>query len=168
MGRCYWRGPREGDAECQLQVYRQTRIPGISTNYIFGSHVGSLRQGFVCKPRPCASVVDYQDGLGVAMLDILKVIPDGVLVFFPSYKLVEKLVNRWKYTGQWKHLQAEKQLFVGMHASIANCQAAFQIHWCYLVFLLVLIALLTISLTYWGASTLAQNPVAVTMHLRKF
>lgn len=34
-------------------------------------------------------------------------------MFFPSYKLMEKLCNRWSETGQWSRLNAEKSLFVG-------------------------------------------------------
>lgn len=39
--------------------------------------------------------------------------PGGCLVFFPSYKLMEKLQNRWSETGQWSRLNARKSLFVG-------------------------------------------------------
>jgi Fanconi anemia group J protein len=41
------------------------------------------------------------------------VVPDGALIFFPSYKLLDKLCSRWKSTGRWERLSNVKELFVG-------------------------------------------------------
>lgn len=54
-----------------------------------------------------------KDALGKTLEDIFTVVPAGSLVFFPSYKLMEKLCNRWRETGQWSRLNVEKSLFVG-------------------------------------------------------
>ncbi|KAL5984321.1 hypothetical protein ACLOJK_018425 [Asimina triloba] len=54
----------------------------------------------------------FQDSLGAALEEICKIVPGGALVFFPSYKLLEKLQTRWVQTGQWSRLNAEKALFV--------------------------------------------------------
>uniref|UniRef100_A0A2C9TZF8 Helicase ATP-binding domain-containing protein n=1 Tax=Manihot esculenta TaxID=3983 RepID=A0A2C9TZF8_MANES len=54
----------------------------------------------------------FQDALGKTLEDIFMVVPAGSLVFFPSYKLMEKLCNRWRETGQWSRLNVEKSLFV--------------------------------------------------------
>ncbi|KAK4377998.1 hypothetical protein RND71_004294 [Anisodus tanguticus] len=54
----------------------------------------------------------FQDALGSSLEEICKIVPGGCLVFFPSYKLMEKLSSRWKETGQWAHLNARKPLFV--------------------------------------------------------
>jgi Fanconi anemia group J protein len=54
-----------------------------------------------------------QDALGKSLEEICKIVPAGSLVFFPSYKLMEKLSNRWRETGQWSRLNARKPLFVG-------------------------------------------------------
>jgi len=54
-----------------------------------------------------------KDALGKSLEEIFKIVPGGCLVFFPSYKLMEKLCNRWHETGQWSQLYAEKALFVG-------------------------------------------------------
>eukprot|EP01114_Cavostelium_apophysatum_P012798 TRINITY_DN2954_c0_g2_i1.p1 TRINITY_DN2954_c0_g2~~TRINITY_DN2954_c0_g2_i1.p1 ORF type:complete len:866 (+),score=174.26 TRINITY_DN2954_c0_g2_i1:149-2746(+) len=54
----------------------------------------------------------YQDSLGEVLLEHCRVIPDGVLVFFPSYSLLEKLLNRWKSTGAFRNLSAVKKVFV--------------------------------------------------------
>ncbi|XP_065880332.1 uncharacterized protein [Euphorbia lathyris] len=54
----------------------------------------------------------FQDALGKTLEGICNVVPAGSLVFFPSYKLMEKLCNRWHETGQWSQLNARKTLFV--------------------------------------------------------
>lgn len=46
-------------------------------------------------------------------MEIFKVTPDGVLVFFPSYKLLTKLSDRWQSTGLWHLLASHKPLFIG-------------------------------------------------------
>nr|XP_043634675.1 regulator of telomere elongation helicase 1 homolog [Erigeron canadensis] len=55
---------------------------------------------------------DFQDALGTSLEEICKVVPDGCLVFFPSYKLMDKLRSRWSQTGQWSRLNAQKPVFV--------------------------------------------------------
>ncbi|KAF8405554.1 hypothetical protein HHK36_010461 [Tetracentron sinense] len=54
----------------------------------------------------------FQDALGASLEEICKVVPGGALVFFPSYKLMEKLCSRWRETGQWSRLNAQKPIFV--------------------------------------------------------
>ncbi|RDX73613.1 Fanconi anemia group J protein-like protein, partial [Mucuna pruriens] len=54
----------------------------------------------------------FQDAVGKSLEAIFKIVPGGCLVFFPSYKLMEKLCNRWSETGQWSRLNVEKSLFV--------------------------------------------------------
>ncbi|KAM7513981.1 hypothetical protein LguiA_003564 [Lonicera macranthoides] len=59
-----------------------------------------------------ADAYAFQDSLGISLQEICKVVPGGCLVFFPSYKLMEKLCSRWQETGQWSRLNAQKSLFV--------------------------------------------------------
>ncbi|XP_023768865.1 uncharacterized protein LOC111917407 [Lactuca sativa] len=54
----------------------------------------------------------FQDALGTSLEEICKVVPGGCLVFFPSYKLMDKLRSRWFETGQWTRLNAQKPVFV--------------------------------------------------------
>ncbi|KAF5186621.1 Fanconi anemia group j protein-like protein [Thalictrum thalictroides] len=55
---------------------------------------------------------DFQDALGTSLEEICKIVPGGALVFFPSYSLMEKLCTRWRETGQWVRLNAQKTVFV--------------------------------------------------------
>ncbi|KAK9806231.1 hypothetical protein WJX72_006639 [[Myrmecia] bisecta] len=52
----------------------------------------------------------FQDSIGKCILQTCQVVPDGVLVFFPSYSLLDKLTTRWKATGLWGQINALKKL----------------------------------------------------------
>ncbi|XP_073011468.1 uncharacterized protein [Typha latifolia] len=54
----------------------------------------------------------FQDALGTTLEEICGIVPGGALVFFPSYKLLDKLRARWCQTGQWSRLNAAKPVFV--------------------------------------------------------
>ncbi|KAG8388918.1 hypothetical protein BUALT_Bualt02G0175200 [Buddleja alternifolia] len=54
----------------------------------------------------------FQDAVGTSLEEICKVVPGGCLVFFPSYKLLDKVSTRWQETGQWSRLNAQKSFFV--------------------------------------------------------
>ncbi|KAG2454208.1 hypothetical protein HYH02_001242 [Chlamydomonas schloesseri] len=57
-----------------------------------------------------AATFRFQDEAGEAVLRYCQVIPDGVLLFLPSYGLMDKLVTRWKATGLWARLEGVKEL----------------------------------------------------------
>ncbi|XP_074286525.1 uncharacterized protein LOC141611789 isoform X1 [Silene latifolia] len=59
-----------------------------------------------------ADVFAFQDAVGKSLEELFSVIPGGSLVFFPSYKLMDKLCKRWHETGQWSRLNARKPLYV--------------------------------------------------------
>ena len=43
-----------------------------------------------------ASTEAYQDAVGAAVLGLIRLIPDGVLLFVTSYSLLERLTDRWQ------------------------------------------------------------------------
>ncbi|RLN97186.1 hypothetical protein BBJ28_00007138 [Nothophytophthora sp. Chile5] len=53
----------------------------------------------------------YQDSMGQLLLQYSQVIPGGVLMFFPSYSLLNKLSTRWKQTGLWDQMEKFKTVF---------------------------------------------------------
>jgi hypothetical protein len=46
--------------------------------------------------RPHLSQLDFQDSVGAAVLAICRAVPGGVLMFMPSYALMDKLTRRWQ------------------------------------------------------------------------
>lgn len=42
------------------------------------------------------SKLEFQDALGLSLAALLEVVPDGVLLFAPSYHLLDKLCARWQ------------------------------------------------------------------------
>ncbi|CAN0502629.1 unnamed protein product, partial [Ectocarpus sp. 12 AP-2014] len=55
----------------------------------------------------------YQDALGNALLQHARVVPGGILVFFPSYGLMDKMHDRWEVvTGLLQALQEIKGVYL--------------------------------------------------------
>ena len=54
----------------------------------------------------------YLTSLGQSLVEIAKVVPDGLLVFFPSYAWMDACLNHWKQMGIWERLNHWKQCFV--------------------------------------------------------
>ncbi|KAG7597750.1 Helicase superfamily 1/2 ATP-binding domain DinG/Rad3-type, partial [Arabidopsis suecica] len=59
-----------------------------------------------------ADAYAFQDALGKSLEEICSIVPGGSLVFFPSYKLMEKLCTRWHETGQWSRLCLKRDFFI--------------------------------------------------------
>lgn len=53
----------------------------------------------------------YQDSMGQLLLQYAQVIPGGILMFFPSYSLMDKLETRWRQTGVWDQIDAVKAMY---------------------------------------------------------
>jgi chromosome transmission fidelity protein 1 len=57
------------------------------------------------------------DDLGRALLNICAVVPDGVVIFFPSYNFLDNVIKRWQIAvpgakgSVWDRLAAKKALF---------------------------------------------------------
>lgn len=50
----------------------------------------------------------FQDEVGTLLLHICQVVSKGVLCFLPSYKMLDKLRERWTSTGLWEKLEHHK------------------------------------------------------------
>ncbi|KAL3673599.1 hypothetical protein V7S43_001300 [Phytophthora oleae] len=51
------------------------------------------------------------DELGRVLLNLSRIVPGGVVVFFPSYRFEENAVCRWEATAQYEQIQAKKAIF---------------------------------------------------------
>ncbi len=59
--------------------------------------------------RLCATFANqnafvFQDDVGQLVLDACRQVPGGVLCFFPSYGLLDKMVSRWEVSWKWSSL----------------------------------------------------------------
>ncbi|KAE8884292.1 Fanconi anemia group J [Phytophthora fragariae] len=53
----------------------------------------------------------YQDSMGQLLLQYAQAIPGGILMFFPSYSLLNKLTTRWKKTKLWGDIEQFKAMY---------------------------------------------------------
>ena len=51
--------------------------------------------------------LDFQDSVGSAMLAICQTVPGGVLMFVPSYALMDKLTRRWQVRARTPPLHSQ-------------------------------------------------------------
>merc|ERR1712232_59162 len=56
--------------------------------------------------------IQFQDGIGDLLKAYIPLIPGGVLLFLPSYRLLFLLVKRWKQTKCRSFLSKHKQLYI--------------------------------------------------------
>lgn len=54
----------------------------------------------------------YLASLGQALVEIARVVPDGLLIFFASYAWMDACLVNWKQIGVWERLNHWKQCFV--------------------------------------------------------
>ena len=58
------------------------------------------------------SNTNYLKSIGQSLVEIAKVVPDGLLIFFPSYAWMDTYLTNWKQMGIWDRLNQWKQCFV--------------------------------------------------------
>ncbi|KFW61251.1 Fanconi anemia group J protein [Pygoscelis adeliae] len=51
---------------------------------------------------------EFQDEVGALLLSVCQKVGQGILCFLPSYKLLDKLKDRWMHTGLWRNLELVK------------------------------------------------------------
>lgn len=62
----------------------------------------------LCATFQHTETFDFQDELGALLLSICQTVSHGVLCFLPSYKMLDKLRDRWMHTGLWEKLERIK------------------------------------------------------------
>lgn len=56
--------------------------------------------------------IEYRRSLGRGILNFLDAVPDGVLVFFSSYRAMQDCVATWTAEGIWDGMNQKKTCFV--------------------------------------------------------
>ncbi|XP_029922829.1 Fanconi anemia group J protein isoform X2 [Myripristis murdjan] len=81
----------------------------ISKSQVWVGTVGSGPQGRkLCATFQHAETYAFQDEVGALLLHICQTVAKGVLCFLPSYKMLDKLRDRWTNTGLWEKLEERK------------------------------------------------------------
>ncbi|XP_023933588.1 regulator of telomere elongation helicase 1 [Lingula anatina] len=55
---------------------------------------------------------DYQASLGNAVVNFARIVPNGLLLFFPSYPVMNKCLEYWQANRIWDRIVQYKQIFV--------------------------------------------------------
>ncbi|KAH8411729.1 hypothetical protein KR215_010257 [Drosophila sulfurigaster] len=54
----------------------------------------------------------YIRSLGQTILNVSRIVPDGLLVFFPSYPMMNACVDSWQASGLWADISSRKPIFL--------------------------------------------------------
>ncbi|CAN7938560.1 unnamed protein product [Ixodes hexagonus] len=110
----------------QLQAKHVIPPDGV---WIGGIACGPSKQKLTANFRTVETYV-FQDEIGSILLDICKTVPFGVLCFFTSYGMMNKLVQRWRNTGMWDNISEHKCIFVEPQKADAGSFDASMIDYC--------------------------------------
>ncbi|XP_041651753.1 Fanconi anemia group J protein isoform X2 [Cheilinus undulatus] len=81
----------------------------INKSQVWVGTVGAGPQGRkLCATFQHAETYAFQDEVGALLLHVCQVVAKGVLCFLPSYKMLDKLRDRWTNTGLWEKLELKK------------------------------------------------------------
>ncbi|KAK2847523.1 hypothetical protein Q5P01_010522 [Channa striata] len=81
----------------------------INKSQVWVGTVGAGPQGRkLCATFQHAETFAFQDEVGALLLHVCQVVGKGVLCFLPSYKMLDKLRDRWTNTGLWTKLEEQK------------------------------------------------------------
>ncbi|XP_032727772.1 Fanconi anemia group J protein [Lontra canadensis] len=85
----------------------------INNSQVWVGTIGSGPKGRnLCATFQHTETFEFQDEVGELLLSVCHTVRQGILCFLPSYKLLEKLKERWLYTGLWHNLELVKTVIV--------------------------------------------------------
>ncbi|XP_066551926.1 Fanconi anemia group J protein [Amia ocellicauda] len=81
----------------------------ISRSQVWVGTIGAGPQGRkLCATFQHTETFAFQDEVGALLLSICQAMARGVLCFLPSYKMLDKLKERWVQTGLWEKMEERK------------------------------------------------------------
>ncbi|XP_053363401.1 Fanconi anemia group J protein [Clarias gariepinus] len=81
----------------------------ISKSQVWVGTIGEGPQGRrLCATFQHTETFTFQDEVGALLLKVCQSVSQGVLCFLPSYKMLDKLRDRWMNTGLWEKLEKRK------------------------------------------------------------
>ncbi|XP_059763186.1 Fanconi anemia group J protein isoform X2 [Balaenoptera ricei] len=85
----------------------------INNSQVWVGTIGSGPKGRnLCATFQHTETFEFQDEVGALVLSVCQTVSQGILCFLPSYKLLEKLKERWLSTGVWHNLELVKTVIV--------------------------------------------------------
>ncbi|KAG7758995.1 hypothetical protein KL911_000132 [Ogataea haglerorum] len=60
------------------------------------------------------------NALGDAILEMVAAVPDGMVVFFPSYKYLDQLVDLWKNSGHYHRINQVKTIYTESRENVVD------------------------------------------------
>ncbi|XP_023558932.1 Fanconi anemia group J protein isoform X2 [Octodon degus] len=85
----------------------------INNSQVWVGTIGSGPKGRnLCATFQHTETFEFQDEVGALLLSVCQTVGQGILCFLPSYKLLEKLKERWLSTGLWHNLELVKTVIV--------------------------------------------------------
>ncbi|XP_062969252.1 Fanconi anemia group J protein [Cynocephalus volans] len=85
----------------------------INNSQVWVGTIGSGPKGRnLCATFQHTETFEFQDEVGALLLSVCQTVSQGILCFLPSYKLLEKLKERWRHTGLWHNLELVKTVIV--------------------------------------------------------
>lgn len=85
----------------------------INNSQVWIGTIGSGPKGRnLCATFQHTETFEFQDEVGALLLSVCQTMSQGILCFLPSYKLLEKLKERWLFTGLWHNLELVKTVIV--------------------------------------------------------
>ncbi|XP_068601664.1 Fanconi anemia group J protein [Brachionichthys hirsutus] len=83
----------------------------INKSQVWVGTLGSGPQGRkLCATFQHSETYTFQDEVGALLLHVCQAVAKGVLCFLPSYKMLDKLRDRWTNTGLWEKLEQQKMV----------------------------------------------------------
>ncbi|VDM24019.1 unnamed protein product [Hydatigera taeniaeformis] len=90
----------------------------VSRERVFATCVArGPRGGRLCATFEHQNTFAFQDEVGYLLLEACQRVPGGVLCFFPSYSLLDKMSARWELTGLLGKLEKVKCVFTEPRSS---------------------------------------------------
>ncbi|XP_011373333.2 Fanconi anemia group J protein [Pteropus vampyrus] len=85
----------------------------INNSQVWVGTIGSGPKGQnLCATFQHTETFAFQDEVGALLLSVCQTVSQGILCFLPSYKLLEKLKERWLDTGLWHDLELVKTVII--------------------------------------------------------
>ncbi|XP_039741766.1 Fanconi anemia group J protein [Pteropus medius] len=85
----------------------------INNSQVWVGTIGSGPKGQnLCATFQHTETFAFQDEVGALLLSVCQTVSQGILCFLPSYKLLEKLKERWLDTGLWRDLELVKTVII--------------------------------------------------------